>query len=95
VKDLYLSRNFALLIGPALEELDGEGAAEVLPALEKLFLAERTSEAAQQAIKWFSKARRPSSYPIIVSQWAQEREVGNYGSWMCMNDGWSSQTICL
>jgi hypothetical protein len=88
VKNLYLSRNFALLIASALEELDVEGAAEVLPALEELCLAERTSEAAQQAIKWFSKVRRPSGYPIVVSRWAQEREVANYGSWVHMNDGW-------
>jgi hypothetical protein len=72
VKNLYLSRDFALLITPALEELVEEGAAEMLPALQKLFLEEQTSEAVQQAIKHFVKARRLSSYPIAVYQLAQE-----------------------
>jgi hypothetical protein len=87
VKNLYLSRNFAPCIAPALQELVGEGVAEVLPGLEKVFLTEQPSEAVQQAINQFVKARQLCGYPIAVSQWAQEEAVRNR-SWSKINDGW-------
>jgi hypothetical protein len=86
VKNLYLSKNFAPRIAPALQELVGEGVAEVLPALKTLFLAEQPSGAVLQAIKKFVKARQLSNYPIAVSRWKQEM-VGKCGGWWAVNDG--------
>jgi hypothetical protein len=74
VKNLYLSKEFASLIAPALQELAGERATEVLPTLRNLFLAElRPSGPVQQAIGQFVSARQLFGHPIAVSQWVQGR----------------------
>jgi hypothetical protein len=85
VKNLYLSENFAPCIASALQELVGERVLEVLPGLQKLFLAERSSGAVQQAINEFVEARKLSGYPIAFSGWAQEWYVG--GSRRILIDG--------
>jgi hypothetical protein len=78
VKNLYLSTGFAQCIAPALRELVGERATEVLPALQNLFLAEiQPSEHVQQAIEQFVCARQLSSHPIVVSKW----DIGKRGRW--------------
>jgi hypothetical protein len=73
VKDLYLSREFAPRIAPALQKLTGERATEVLPALQSLFLqGSQSSEHAQEAVGQFVAARQLSKRPIAVSRWEFE-----------------------
>jgi hypothetical protein len=82
VKDLYLSREFALHIAPALQGLVGERAMEVLPSLRNLFLEElHPSGAVEEAIEQFVAARQLSGHPIVVSHWdrnGDEREGSFY-----------------
>jgi hypothetical protein len=72
VKDLYISSEFAPRIAPALQELVGERAMEVLPALQNIFLEELPSGSsgpAQEIIWKFVAARQLASHPIVVSLW--------------------------
>jgi hypothetical protein len=70
VKALYLSQAITSRIAPALEELVGERATEVLPALQSLFLEEgKPSEPVQEAIDKFVATRRLSNHPIVISHW--------------------------
>ena len=65
VKYLYLSREFALRIAPALQELG-----EVLPSLQNLFLEDlHPSGPVDGAIGKFVAARQLTSHPIAVSYW--------------------------
>ena len=76
VKALYLSRGITTRIIPALEELVGESATAVLPALRSLFLEElHLSGPAKEAIDKFVVARQLSNYPtIVVSHWDREMD---------------------
>ena len=66
VKDLFLSREFASRIVPALQELTGE----VLPSLQNIFLEDlHPSAPVQGAIGKFVAARQLSGHPIAVSHW--------------------------
>ena len=66
VKYLYLSREFASRMAPALEKLAGE----VLPSLQNLFLEGLyPSGPVQGAIGKFVATRQLSSHPIAVSHW--------------------------
>jgi hypothetical protein len=65
VKNLYVSRKLAPCMGPALQELVGERAVEVLPALQSLFLEEFHPE----VIGKFVAARQRTDHPITVSHW--------------------------
>jgi len=67
VKTLYLSPEFAPRIAPALQELVGERATEVLPALRSLQF--HPSRPVQEAIEKFVAARQLSGHPISVSHW--------------------------
>jgi hypothetical protein len=70
VKNLYLSENFALRIVPALEELVGDRAAEVLPALQNIFLEDlQPSGPVQEGMAKFFATRQLSGHPITVSLW--------------------------
>jgi hypothetical protein len=72
VKDLYISSEFAPRIAPALQELVGERALEVLPALQNIFLEEPPSNSSgpvQGIIGKFVAARQLASQPIVVSRW--------------------------
>ena len=70
VKNLYLSRKLTQSIAPALQELVGERAIEVLPALQSLFLEEvHPSGPVEEAIGKFVAARQLAGHPIIVSHW--------------------------
>ena len=67
VKSLHVSPKYAPHIAPALQELVGDRAAEVLPALQNVFLEElHTSGPAQEAIGKFDAARQLSGHPITV-----------------------------
>jgi hypothetical protein len=69
VKNLHLSEELALHIGPALQELVGGGATEVLPALQNIFLQGLLpSGRVQEGIRQFVATRQVTS-PIAVSHW--------------------------
>jgi hypothetical protein len=73
VRDLYISSEFTPRIAPALQELVGERATEVLPALQTVFLKEPLpSEPVQETIEKFVAARQLASQPIAVSRWERK-----------------------
>jgi hypothetical protein len=70
MKGLYISREFAPRIVPALQELTGERVTEMLPTLQTLFLEEQLlSASVQEGIGKFVTARQLSSHPVTVSRW--------------------------
>ena len=74
VKDLYLSKETAHCIAPALQELVGEGVTDVLPALERIFLEEvELSGPDEDAIGQFVSARQLLGHPVAVSHWTYVR----------------------
>jgi hypothetical protein len=68
VKTLRVSRRLQSLILPALQELGGESATEVLPTLENLYLLGSD----QSAIERFVAARQVSDHPVAVHHWESE-----------------------
>jgi hypothetical protein len=67
VKDLYLCEGLALRVVHALQDLTGEGATEMLPALQSIFIeGHQLSEAIQTAIGPFIASRQLSSHPVAV-----------------------------
>ena len=74
VKDLYISREFAPRMVPALQELVGERVTEVLPTLQSLFLEANLDLGPDQEItEQFVTARRLAGRPITVSRWERRR----------------------
>ena len=74
VKKLYLSKEFAPHIVPALQELVGGRATEALPMLHNIFLEGLLpSGPAQEGIQQFVAARQVTSRPITVSRWDRDR----------------------
>ena len=70
VKNLYLSEDFARRIVPALQELDGGRATEVLPTLKNIFLEGlRPSGSVQEGIGQFVATRQAAADPVVVSRW--------------------------
>lgn len=69
VKNLYLSENFARGIIRALEELVGGRTTEILPALQKIFVARHIPRHVRTAIEHFVAMRQHSGHPITVSHW--------------------------
>lgn len=71
VKNLYLSKEFAPRIAPALRQLVGGRATEVLPTLQNIFVEElQQSGPAHEAIGQFVASRQRSDHPIVISDWA-------------------------
>jgi len=71
VKYLYLSREFASRIAPALQVFAGE----VLPSLQNLFLEDlHPSGPVQGAIGKFVAARQLAGHRIAVSYWAGKQD---------------------
>ncbi|KAF8495466.1 hypothetical protein F5888DRAFT_1711063 [Russula emetica] len=67
VKSIYLSEEFQPITASALQELVGDRTAEVLPSLQKIFLARfEPSGPFQEAIGQFVAARQLSGHPIVV-----------------------------
>jgi F-box-like len=67
VKNLYLSEYVARRIVPALQELVGERATEVLPTLQNIFLEERqASGLVQKGIQQVIAVRQVAGHPIAV-----------------------------
>ena len=70
VRTLRIRRQLQPLIVPALQELTGEWATEVLPALDSVYLEEyQPSGSEHQAIKPFIAARQYSDHPVAVHLW--------------------------
>jgi hypothetical protein len=70
VRCLYLTKEFALHIAHALQELVGERVMEVLPTLENVFIDEfGPSGPVHEIIKGFAAARQLAGHPIIISHW--------------------------
>ena len=70
VTDLYVCKEFAQCITPALQELVEERVMDVLPALESLFLEElQPSGPVQEAIGQFVAERRLLGHPVAVIDW--------------------------
>ena len=73
VKNLYLSKDVALRIAPALRRLVGDRVTETLPTLQRLFLEGLLpSDPVQEAIRPFVAARRLIGHSIAVSHWDRE-----------------------
>ena len=70
LKNLYVSKKFVQCIVPPLQELVAERVADVLPALERLFLEGlQPSGPVQKAIGNFAAARQLVGHPVAVSHW--------------------------
>jgi hypothetical protein len=70
VKDLFLCQKYARRIAPALQELIGEGAKEVLPSLQSIHLwGLQMSGVVPKLIEQFVTARHVSGHPIAVIPW--------------------------
>jgi hypothetical protein len=70
VKNLYLSKEFAPRIRPALQELAEGRTTEVLPTLQNIFLEElEPSGPIQEGIGQFVAARQVTNHPVTVSRW--------------------------
>jgi hypothetical protein len=70
VKKLYICETIAQCIAPALQQLVGESATDVLPVLENLFLEGlQPSDPAQEAIGEFVAARQLLGHTVAVSHW--------------------------
>jgi hypothetical protein len=70
VKNLYISDEFVPRIAPALQELAGGRATEVLPALMNIFLQDfQPSTPLHEGIKDFVVARWITTHPVAVSRW--------------------------
>ena len=70
VKNLYVSRDLAPRIAPALQELTGGRTTEVLPALRNVLLERfHPSEPVHEGITQFISARGLSNHPVTISVW--------------------------
>ena len=75
VKNLYVSWNFSHCIALVLQDLVGESASEVLPALESLYLEDlQPSGPVEEAIGPFVAARQLLGHPVAVSHWKREAD---------------------
>ena len=73
VKNLYLCKKVMPRIAPALQELVGGRATEVLPNLEKCFLEEfLPTGPLHEGIEKFVAARRFAGHPFTVSRWDRD-----------------------
>ena len=73
VKNLYLSKQFALRIAPVLQEMTVGGTTEVLSTLQNLYLEGfRPSESVQEGIERFVSARQLANRPVAISVWERD-----------------------
>ena len=78
-KNLYVSEQYVLYIGSALQELVEGRTTEVLPALQNIFLEGLESSApVQEGIGKFVAARQAAGRPIAVFSWANSDGGMNY-----------------
>jgi hypothetical protein len=70
VKNLYVTKELAIHIARALQELVGERVMEVLPTLESVFIDNfQPSGPAPEVIKELVTARRLAGHPIFIYPW--------------------------
>jgi len=70
LKNLYLTCGVAQRVCGALQEVSGERATEVLPALRNIFVdGFRSLEHIQEAIGPFVAARQLSGHPVAIDHW--------------------------
>ena len=67
VRNLYLSEHIAQRIVPALQDLVGSRATEVLPTLQNIFLEGQPSGPVQEGIQHVVTVRQATGHPITVS----------------------------
>ena len=73
VKNLYISKQFAPLIAPALQDLTGARTIEVLPALKNILLEGfQPSEPVQEGIAQFITARQLTNHHVVISVWDRD-----------------------
>ena len=78
VKNLYLSKQFAPRIAPALQEITGGGTTEVLSTLQNLYLEGfQSSESVQEGIAQFISARQLTSRPVFISNWERYGSIAS------------------
>ena len=78
VKNVYLSEELALHVVPALEELVGDGATDVLPALRNLFLeGHQLPGPVREALEKFITERQLSGYPVAVHRWERGYRIAS------------------
>jgi hypothetical protein len=74
VKDLCVSKELALLVVQALQELSVERATEVLPVLQNLFIEGlEPSGPIQEGVKQFVATRQLSGHPVAVRPWTASK----------------------
>ena len=79
VKNLYLSKQFALRIAPVLQEITVGGTTEVLSTLQNLYLEGfRPSESVQEGIERFVSARQLANRPVAISVWERDPNAEIY-----------------
>jgi len=69
LKNLYLTYGIVQRFCGALQELSGERATEVLPALRNLFVQGSSLEPVLEDMKPFIAARQLSGNPLVVDHW--------------------------
>ena len=73
VKNLYLSKEFAPRVAPALQEITVGGTTEALSTLQNLYLEGfQPSESVEEGIEQFISARQLTNRPIAVSVWRRD-----------------------
>ena len=71
VQSLYVSTQLVQLIVPALQDLTGARAIEVLPELRMLVLEEgRISRSVEKVIESFVATCQRSNHPVVVQRWS-------------------------
>jgi hypothetical protein len=74
VKNIYLSKDLAPCVVPALQDLVDGRTNQVFPALQNIFLEElQESGPVQEGFGKFVAARQVTSHPITVSRWGRYR----------------------
>ena len=82
VKNVYLCGEFAPRIMPALQELVGSRATEVLPNLQNILLEKlQSSGFVQEGIQEFIAARQGTSHPIGISPWDNSKQDKVFDGW--------------
>jgi hypothetical protein len=70
VKNLYLCREFASRIVPALQEVVGGRTTEVLPTLQNIFVDKpQLLGPVREGIQQFVAARQVTNHPITINPW--------------------------
>jgi hypothetical protein len=74
VKDLVLHESVVLSVASSLQELIGEQAREILPALQNIFLeGSQSSGPVLEGIAKFITVRELSGHPVFVHRWETEQ----------------------